>query len=154
MSEATQSSLIPVSSSALVQPVGLPLALLDLRLAISAQVPQVADRLGRHKARFQQAGLQQLAQPGRVADIRFPSGDLFHVASVDQHQREVVLKHMPDRLPEHAGRLHHDLLHPVRRQPVAKGKQPTNRRLELRHMLLATLAVHGRHPHARGHLLL
>ena len=41
----------------LVQPVGLALALLDLRLAIARQVAQLADRLGRHEARAQQPGL-------------------------------------------------------------------------------------------------
>jgi hypothetical protein len=44
MSVATQSSLIPVSSSALCSPVGLALALLDLRLAIPRQLSERPDR--------------------------------------------------------------------------------------------------------------
>ena len=51
MSVATQSSLMPGVLEDLVQPRGLALALLDLRLAIPGQVPQGADRLGRHETR-------------------------------------------------------------------------------------------------------
>jgi hypothetical protein len=138
----------------LVQPVGLPGTFLDLRLAIPGQVAQIADRLGRDEARLQQPGLQQLAQPRRIADVGLASGDLLDVSGVDQHQREVVLEHMPDGLPEHAGRLHHNPLDTISGQPVAKREQPANRRLELGHVLLATLPVRRRHPHARGHLLL
>ena len=84
----------------LVQPVGLPGALLDLRLAIPGQVPQRPDRLGRHEARPQQPGLGQLAQPGRVGDIGLATGDLLDVASVDKQQLELVLEDRPDRLPD------------------------------------------------------
>lgn len=50
----------------LVQPAGLPLPVTDLRLAIARQVAQRADRLGRHQAAAQQAGLSQPANPLRV----------------------------------------------------------------------------------------
>lgn len=65
------------------QPVGLWLTVTDLRLAISAQVTQVADRLGRHQARAQQPGLGQAAQPRRVGDVHRATGDLLDVARVD-----------------------------------------------------------------------
>ena len=81
MSDATQSSLMPGVLEDLVQPRGLALAVVDLRLAIAGQVPQRADRLGRHEARPQQPGLQQLAQPLRVLDVGLASRDLLHVAS-------------------------------------------------------------------------
>ena len=42
----------------LVQPVGLTLALLDLRLAIPGQLSERPDRLGRHETRLQKPGLQ------------------------------------------------------------------------------------------------
>jgi hypothetical protein len=42
----------------LMQPVGLPLALLDLGLAIAGEVAQLSDRLGRHEARPQQPGFK------------------------------------------------------------------------------------------------
>ena len=84
MSVATQSSLIPVSSSDLVQPVGLALALVDLRLAVAGQVPQRPDRLGRHEARPQQPRLQQLAQPGGVGDVGLAARHLLDVPGVDE----------------------------------------------------------------------
>ena len=49
----------------LVQPVGLPLAISDLGLAIPGQRAQPPLGLGSHEAAAQQAGLHQLAQPLR-----------------------------------------------------------------------------------------
>jgi len=40
------------------------------------QVPQIADRLRRYEARLQQSRLQQLAQPRRIAHVRFSAGDV------------------------------------------------------------------------------
>jgi hypothetical protein len=94
------------------------LAALDLRLAVAGQVAERADRLGRHQAAAQQAGLQQLAQPLRVLDVGLAPGDLLDVPGVDQHQLEAVLEHRPDRLPVDAGRLHRDLLDGERLEPV------------------------------------
>jgi hypothetical protein len=62
----------------LVQPVGLPRALLDLGLAIPREVPQRTDRLGRHEARFQQPGLRELTQPFGVLDIGLAARDNQH----------------------------------------------------------------------------
>jgi hypothetical protein len=75
------------------------------------------------------------------------------VTGVDQHQLELVLEQMPDRLPVHAGCFHGDLRDAVSLQPVAKHKQPTYRRLELGHVR-GPLAMLVGHPHAGGHLLL
>ena len=137
----------------LVQPVGLALALLDLRLAIPGQVAQRADRLRRHEARPQQPGLGELAQPRRIRDVGLAAGDLLDVPGVDEQALELVLEDRPHRLPVHAGRLHRDLRDTVRGQPVTQRQQPRDRRRELRHMLLAPAPLR-RHTHARGHLRL
>jgi hypothetical protein len=81
-----------------VQPVGLALALLDLRLAVARQLAR-PDRLGR-QARAPQPGLEQPAQPGRVGHVGLATGDLLDMTGVDQQQLEVVLEHRPDRLPK------------------------------------------------------
>ena len=59
----------------LVQPVSLTLALLDQRLAITRQVTQRPDRLGRHEARPQQPALKQLTEPLRVQGVGLAPGD-------------------------------------------------------------------------------
>jgi hypothetical protein len=117
------------------------------------QQPQVTDRLGRHKARAQQAGFREPAQPRRIGDVGLATGDLLDVAGVDEHQLELVLKQMPDRLPIVTGGLHHDMRHAVRLQPVAHHQQPTDRGGELLDVLHA-LAVCARHANARRHLRL
>ena len=76
----------------LVQPIGLALALGDLRLAIAGQQPQRPDRLGRHEAALQQPGLGKLAQPRRVAHVGLAARDLLDVPGVDEQQLEVVLE--------------------------------------------------------------
>jgi hypothetical protein len=113
------------------------------------QIPQRADRLGRHETRLQQPRLQQLAEPLGVLDVRFPAGDRLHRPRIDEHQLEVVLENRPHRLPVHASGLHRNLLDPERLQPVAQRQQALNRGLELGQML-GQLPVRP-NPHARGH---
>ena len=120
MSVATQSSLTPVSSSALWRRLASRAALLDLGLAIAGEVPERPDRLGRHEARAQEPGLGELGEPRRVGDVGLSAGDLLDVAGVHEQQLEVVLEHRPHRLPEDAGGLHRDLGDPVGGQPVAQ----------------------------------
>jgi hypothetical protein len=122
----------------LVQPLGLALALGDLRAPIARQQPQVADRLGRHEARRQQPRLGELAQPRRIADIGLAARHVLDVPRVDEHQLEVVLQQMPDRLPIVAGGLHHDVRDLVRAQPVGHHQQPWHSRLKLLDELDAT----------------
>ena len=112
----------------LVQPLRLALALSDLRLAIPGELPQVADRLWRHEVGLQQPRLGKLTQPRRVAHVGLAARDLLDVTGIDEHQLEVVLEDVPDRLPIHPGRLHDDLRHAVRRQPIAQRQQPPHRR--------------------------
>jgi hypothetical protein len=145
MSAATQSSLIPASSSALVQPVDLPSALLDLGLAIPGQVAQLPDRLGRYEVGAQQPGLDQPAQPLRIANIGLAARHLLDVPRVDQQTLELVLQDRPRRLPIHAAGLHRHVGDPKRGQPIAEPQKPRHRRSELLHMLLAG------NSHARRH---
>src|SRR3954463_16215942 len=92
-----------------MQPLRLALALGDLRLAISGQLPQIADRLGRHEVGLQQPGLSELAQPRRVAHIGLATRHLLDMTGVDEHQLKVVFEQVPDRLPIDPSGLHHDL---------------------------------------------
>jgi hypothetical protein len=75
--------------------------------------------------------------------------DLLDVAGVDEQQLEVVLEQVPDRLPIHAGGLHHDLADGVRGQPVAQRQQPPDRRGELGHVRRAP-TIGRRRAHASG----
>jgi hypothetical protein len=90
----------------LVQPVGLALALGDLRLAIARQRPQLTLGFGRHEAGSQQPGLHELGQPLRVRDVGLAARDLLDVARVAQRQLKVFFQDVPDRLPVGAGGLH------------------------------------------------
>jgi len=67
-----------------------PLALggmgLDQPLAIAGQIPQLPDRGRGHKAPPQQPMLQQLRQPGSVADIGLAAGEDLDATGVDQQQ--------------------------------------------------------------------
>jgi hypothetical protein len=76
ISVATLESLIPASSQDLVQPLDLPTAFLDLGLAVAGQLAQLPDRAGWHKARADQAVLDQLGDPGRVGHIGLTPRDV------------------------------------------------------------------------------
>jgi hypothetical protein len=145
--------LDPCVFERLVQAIDLAGALLDLCLAVSSEVAQLADRLGRHETGPQQARLGRLTKPRRVGDIGLAARDLPDVARVDQQAIEFVLEDRPRRLPVHATGLHDHLLHAVAGEPVAQRQQPPNRGRELSHVLLAPTPL-ARHPHARRHLRL
>jgi hypothetical protein len=53
-----EAALEPRALEDLVQPVGLPLALLDLHLAVARQIAERPDRLRQHEARLEQARLE------------------------------------------------------------------------------------------------
>ena len=98
---------------------------LDQPLAVAGQIPQLTDRGRGHEAAPQQPVLQQLCQPGRVADIGLAAGQDLDVAGVDQQQLEAcLLQHIPDRLPVLAGGLHHHLDHALGGQPPASASSP------------------------------
>jgi hypothetical protein len=81
-----------------------PLALgavgLDEPLAVADKIPQLPDLRRGHEAAPQQPTLQQLTQPGRIADVGLAPGQDLDVAGVDQQQLQpALLQHPPDRLP-------------------------------------------------------
>ena len=53
----------------LVQPLGLPVALGDLGLAIAGELAQLADRLGRHEVGLQKPRLGELAKPRGIRHV-------------------------------------------------------------------------------------
>ena len=98
---------------------------LDQPLAIPGQVAQLADRGRGHEAAPQQPMLQQLCQPGSVADIGLAAGQDLDVAGVDQQQLEAcLLEHLPDRLPILAGGLQHHLGDPSPASHSASASSP------------------------------
>src|SRR6266542_298538 len=137
----------------LVQALHLPASLLDLRLAVTGQVAQLADRPRRHEARPHQPMLDQLADPGRVGDVGLAAGHVAQMPRIQQPTLEALLEQIEDRLPVTAGRLHPDQRHPVTRQPVSERHQPARRRLE-RARLLQPLPTTAGHAHGRGHAVL
>ena len=74
----------------LIQPLGLPAPLIDLGLAVAGQIPQLANRLGRHKRGPHQAVLEQLADPLRVLHIGLASRNVAQVPSIQQPALDVV----------------------------------------------------------------
>jgi hypothetical protein len=77
-----------------IQALGLAAQLLDLDLAVTGEVAEVADRLGGHEAGSDQAVLDELGDPRRVGDVGLALGDVAHVACVEQPALEVVLEHV------------------------------------------------------------
>jgi hypothetical protein len=123
-------------------------------LAIAGEIPQLPDRGRRHEAAPQQPMLQQLRQPGRVADIGLAAGEDLDLPGVDQQQLEApLLKDPPDGLPVLAGGLHHHLGDPLGGQPPSQRLQPRGEGLERPHLLVAATVPAG-HAHASHHLVL
>jgi hypothetical protein len=69
--------------------------------------------------------LQQLRQPGGVADVGLAAGEDLDVPDVDQQQRKApLLQHIPDGLPVLACGLHHHPGDALAGQPVSQRLQP------------------------------
>ena len=96
----------------LVQPVGLALALRDLRLAIPRQVPQLraAAWAARSSPRNSPASISWQSHCASETSVLRP-GTCLTCRALHERQLEVVLQDVPDRLPIHAGRLHRDVRH-------------------------------------------
>jgi len=75
--EATQPSLIPVSSRILCSRAASRERSLICVLRYRVRFAQRPDRLGRHEARLRQPGLQQLAEPLGVLDVGLAPGTAF-----------------------------------------------------------------------------
>ena len=93
----------------LLQPLGLPGTLTGDRGPRPGQVPQLADRLGRHERGLHQAVRAELREPGRVRDIGLTARDRLHVPGIDQHHLDAgqVIEQVVERFPVVPGRLHH-----------------------------------------------
>jgi len=137
----------------LVQPLRLPGALLDLRLAVAGQVAQLADRLGRHERGAHQAVLDQLADPLRILDVGLAAGHVAQVAGVREPARQRILQHVVDAPPVHPGRLHADQRHLLSDQPVPQ-RQQLHGRGPKRTDLLGPTPVRAGGAHAGDHRVL
>jgi len=127
---------------------------LDEPLAVAGQVPQLANGRRGHEAAPQQPVLQQLGQPGRVANIGLAAGQELDVAGVDQQQLQpALLQHIPDGLPIVAGRLQHDLRDVVVLEPLGKGLQTGAERRVGVHLLATPAGAIG-HANAGHDLVL
>ena len=74
----------------------------------TGQVPQLADRGGRHEGAADQAVRAELGQPGGIGDITLAAWQVLHLTRVDQHHLKAgVLEQVGERLPLVPGRLHH-----------------------------------------------
>ena len=111
----------------LLQALGLAGALLDDHLAVASQVAQLADRAWWHEAGADQAVLDQLADPGRVADVGLAAGDVAQVVRVQEPALEPLLERLEHRLPVHAGGLHPDERDAGLRQPGGELGEPCER---------------------------
>jgi hypothetical protein len=88
--------------------------------------------------------LQQLAQPGRIANIGLAAGQELDMAGVHQQQLQpTLLQHIPDGLPVLAGRLQHDLSDVVVLEPLGEGLQTGAERRVGTHLLASPAGAIG-----------
>jgi hypothetical protein len=125
-SAATETLLDTSVLQGLLDPLALGAMGLDEPLAVADKIPQLPDRRRGHEAAAQQPTLQQLTQPGRIADVGLAAGQDLDVAGIDQQQLQpALLQHIPTGLPVLPRRLHHHL-------GDALGLQPVGQRLQAR----------------------
>src|SRR5665648_523468 len=101
-----------------VQRLDLTGTLLDLRLAVPRQAPQLPDRWWGHETGPDQAVLDQLGDPLRIRNVGLAPGQVPHVRGVDHPAFNGVLEQVENRPPKHPGGLHRDQRHPIGQQPV------------------------------------
>ena len=70
-----------------------------------------------------QLAIEQLAQPLCVRGVSLAARDVLDVRSVAEDQLELVLEHVPNRLPVHPRRLHRDMGDAKSLQPVAQREE-------------------------------
>ena len=126
----------------LLDPLALGAMGLDEPLAVADKVPQLPDLRRGHEAAAQQATLQQLTQPGGIADVGLAAGQDLDVAGIDQQQLQPALRqHIPTGLPVLPRRLHHHLGDALGLQPVRQGLQAGGERRVGADLLAATPAT-------------
>ena len=134
-----------------MQPLGLPTAFFDHRLAVSRQITLLAGGPLRNERRADKTMLDQLRPPLRVSDISLAARNVTHVTGVDHpHRGDSVLEDPVNRFPIHASRFHPNQRHVPFDQPVRQQQQLRRRRAELSH-LLAAAARPIRRTRARHH---
>src|SRR5829696_7103642 len=133
----------------LLQTFDLPCALLDLRLAVAGEVPELPDLFRWHEAGAHQPVLHELADPLGVLDVSLPARDVLEVPGIEKPQHEVVFQHVVDGLPVDPGGLHAYQPHLEGSQPVPQQQQPSSGGGELPNLLTKSPALLG-DPHARG----
>lgn len=110
-------------------------ALLGHHRSVAGQVAQLALRPLGHKTRPQQSTLQAVRDPLCIAHVALAPRHLLEVLGVDQQHRALPFEQGVHRLPEHARRLHCDMRHPGRAQPVAQLQQVRRHRANLPDLL-------------------
>jgi hypothetical protein len=114
----------------LLQPVRVPGPVALQLHPVAGQVPQPADRgLGDERG-GDQAVLQELGDPLRVADIGLAARDGLDVRGVEQPRRHALFQAVEHRLPVRRGRLHRRQRDPARHQPVGHHPQRPRHRGE------------------------
>ena len=108
----------------LVDALGVTGLLAHQLLAGAQESAQVLRRAVRHEACPDQAMRQEFGEPGGVAHVGLAPRHVLHMRGVRQNKLQFAVgKHVPDRPPVHAGRLHGDLRAVVLRKPVRQRQQ-------------------------------
>src|SRR5215208_71557 len=92
------------------------------------EVPELLDRGGWDEAPPNESMRHQVGEPGGIVHIALAPWDRAHVPGIGQHQGELRLENVPDRLPIHAGGFEGDDLALVCTQPLGQRQQPPHGR--------------------------
>src|SRR4051794_24019775 len=152
-SEATESSLIPASSSTRcsrwISRVRSSVSFFAYRVrSRSRAITGLGTKLPRSSPHSSSWASQAASQ-----DVGLAPGQVLHVPRIAQQQLRTVLglEHVPDRLPVRAGRLHRHLAHPLGDQPGAQLAQRGGEGAVLAHLLLPAGSTRRRAAHHRHH---
>jgi hypothetical protein len=86
--------------------------------------------------------LEQIREPLGVLGVRFAARHRLDMLGVDQHERELLFQHIPNRLPIHPGRFHRHHLTVVGNKPVAQAVQISQCGTERAHLFVHPLGAH------------
>ena len=82
------------------------------------EVPEFLDCGGWDEAAPNEAVRHQVGQPSGIVHVALAAGDRAHVPGIGQHQGELRLEHVPNRLPVHARRFEGDGLALMGAEPL------------------------------------
>src|SRR4029453_15821080 len=94
-----------------------------------------SQRTRRYETATQQAALQQMRNPFRVAHVALAPRYLFQMDWVHQQQREPALEDIPYRFPQHTGRLQGHVRHAQRYKVVCQRSEIPGHRAEAADLL-------------------